>query len=91
MPVASWENNEMGQYDLPPRDAMRAPPVAGGDEPNPVAGQQFAQASGFQLRPIGGGLVQLINPRTGQVLYTGSAAGAANAQAGNAGVRRIID
>lgn len=50
--------------------------------PDPVnAGQQFAQSSPFQMRPTGGGQVQVINIRTGQVVYTGSAAGAANAQA----------
>ena len=66
-------------------------PQSGGEGAGAVAGQQYAQAPGLLMRPIGGGLVQVINPRTGQVLYTGSAAGAANAQAGNAGVRRIID
>lgn len=61
--------------------------------PDPVrAGAQYAQSSPFQMRPIGGGQVQVINIRTGQVVYTGSAAGAANAQASSAGqARRIID
>ncbi len=73
------DNNDMSLRALMPQ----------GDQS--VAGQQYAQASGLLMRPIGGGMVQVINPRTGQVLYTGSAAGAANAQASNAGVRRIID
>lgn len=61
--------------------------------PDPIrAGAQYAQSSPFQMRPIGGGLVQVINIRTGQVIYTGSASGAANAQASSAGqARRIID
>lgn len=54
--------------------------------------QQVAQSSPFQMRPIGNGQVQVINIRTGQVVYTGSAAGAANAQASSAGqARRIMD
>ena len=60
--------------------------------PDPVlAGQQYAQSSPLQMRPIGGGQVQVINIRTGQVVYTGSAAGAAHAQASNAGMVRRID
>jgi hypothetical protein len=56
------------------------------------AGKQYAQASPLQMRPIGGGLVQVINTRTGQVIYTGSASGASNAQASAAGqARRILD
>jgi hypothetical protein len=74
---------------------MQAQPqqVMSDERPDPVrAGQQFAQSSPFQMRPIGGGQVQVINIRTGQVVYTGSAAGAANAQASSAGqARRIID
>lgn len=77
----------MSQFSLPRSPAQPTPQGEGED----MAGQQVAQASGLLLRPIGGGQVQVINPRTGQVLYTGSAAGAANAQAGNAGVRKIID
>lgn len=59
-------------------------------DPEPVkAGQRYAQTV---MRPLGNGQVQVINPRTGQVLYTGSAAGAANAQANNGGMlRRVID
>jgi hypothetical protein len=62
-------------------------------DPEPIrAGQQYAQASPFQMRPIGNGQVQVINIRTGQVVYTGSAAGAANAQATSSGqARRILD
>ncbi len=52
---------------------------------------QVAQASPIQMRPIGNGMVQVIDIRTGQVLYTGSAAGASNAQASHAGRVRAID
>jgi len=56
---------------------------------NPIGS---ANASSIQMRPIGNGQVQVINIRTGQVIYTGSAAGAANAQAsGAAQQRRILD
>lgn len=58
----------------------------------PAGGEQVAQNSPIQMRPIGNGQVQVINIQTGQVLYTGSASGAANAQASSAGQRRrIID
>lgn len=58
----------------------------------PTGGEQVAQSSPIQMRPIGNGQVQVINIQTGQVLYTGSAAGAANVQAsGAAQHRRIID
>lgn len=68
-------------------------PVMSDATPDPVqAGQQYAQSSPFQMRPIGNGQVQVINIRTGQVVYTGSAAGASNAQASSAGqYRRVID
>lgn len=49
-------------------------------------------ASNIQMRPIGNGQVQVINTATGQVLYTGTAAGAAGAQATHgARVRRMLD
>lgn len=49
-------------------------------EPGFAPGAQVA-SSQFQMRPTGNGQVQVINIRTGQVVYTGSASGAANAQA----------
>jgi hypothetical protein len=67
------------------------------DPPQPTAqpaqpAQQVAQSSPIQMRPIGNGQVQVIDMRTGQVLYTGSASGASNAQASqSARVRRILD
>jgi hypothetical protein len=61
-------------------------PVMSDEDPVGVAGgQQFAQSSPIQMRPTGNGQVQVINIRTGQVLYTGTASGAANAQASHAG------
>jgi hypothetical protein len=48
---------------------------------NPVrAGDQLAQGSPYQIR-TNGGQHQVINVQTGQVHYTGTASGAANAQA----------
>jgi hypothetical protein len=53
---------------------------------------QVAQSSPIQMQPMGNGMVRVIDIRTGQVLYTGSPSGAANAQASHAGrVRRIIE
>lgn len=46
-----------------------------------AGGQQFAQASPWQMRPSGNGQVQVINVRTGQVVYTGTHAGAQNTAA----------
>lgn len=62
-------------------------------DPEPIrVGQQYAQASPIQMRPLGNGQVQVINIRTGQVLYTGSASGASNFQAGGGlAARRIIE
>jgi hypothetical protein len=69
------------QYVSPaPSDVAQAPSEAP---------QQYAQSSPYQMRPIGGGQVQVINVRTGQVVYTGSASGASNAQA--TATRRIIE
>ncbi len=50
------------------------------DPPGGVAGQQFAAGGPYQMRPSGG-QVQVINTRTGQVVYTGTHSGAANAAA----------
>lgn len=50
------------------------------DPPGGVAGQQFASGGPYQMRPSGG-QVQVINTRTGQVVYTGTHSGAANAAA----------
>lgn len=58
-------------------------------DPEPIrAGQQYAQGSPIQMRPNGNGTVSVINIRTGQVLYTGTPSGAANAQASAAGRMR---
>lgn len=46
---------------------------------------------GTVMRPLGNGQVQVINPSTGQVLYTGSASGASHSQANNGGTKKIID
>lgn len=64
-------------------------PVMSDADPDPiVSGANYA--SNIQIRPIGNGQVQVINIATGQVLYTGSAAGASNVQANqNARIRRI--
>lgn len=50
--------------------------------PDPIqAGQQFASGSPYQIRPNSNGTVSVINIRTGQVHFTGTQSGAANAQA----------
>jgi hypothetical protein len=51
------------------------------DPPGLAAGDTFAQSSPWQMRPNGNGSVSVINPRTGQVIYTGTPSGAAAAQA----------
>lgn len=56
---------------------------------NPSSLEQ--QAANTVMRPLGNGQVQVINPATGQVLYTGSAAGASNSNANNGGMKRIKD
>lgn len=48
-------------------------------------------AANTVMRPNSNGTVSVINPTTGQVLYTGSASGAANSQANNGGMRRKPD
>ena len=49
------------------------------------------QAANTTMRPNSDGTVSVINPATGQVLYTGSASGAANSNANNGGMRRKPD
>jgi hypothetical protein len=78
----------MDQY--PPLSQLGGYASPGMPQNDQQAPQQFAQASPIQMRPLGNGQVQVINIRTGQVLYTGSPAGASNYQAGAAQqIRRI--
>jgi hypothetical protein len=53
--------------------------------------QKVAANGGTVMRPNSDGTVSVINPATGQVLYTGSASGASNSQANNGGMRRKPD
>lgn len=58
---------------------------------NKVHENEQKVAAGTVMRPNGDGTVSVINPATGQVLYTGSASGAANSNANNGGIKRIRD
>lgn len=91
--AAQQPDGEGSATTLGPRSDAGGGVVMSDADPEPIrVGAQYAQASPIQMRPIGGGMVQVINIQTGQILYTGSAAGASNAQASAAGQRRrIID
>ena len=53
--------------------------------------EQKQAANSTVMRPNSNGTVSVINPATGQVLYTGPASGAASSQANNGGMRRKPD